>query len=62
MTLSRTTISRLAPTSRVGYIARAHSAAVAGILGDSTVDVKCVINWNGEITNGIYRVLLFPTL
>lgn len=47
---------------RVGYIARAHSEAVAEVIGDQTVELKCIINWNGEINNGIYRVKLFPSL
>ncbi|MGA1036054.1 MAG: HIRAN domain-containing protein [Ilumatobacteraceae bacterium] len=47
---------------RVGHIARAHSEAVAEALGKKTVELKCIINWNGEIVNGVYRVKLFPAL
>lgn len=47
---------------RVGYIARAHSKAVAEAIGERPVELRCVINWNGEVTNGIYRVKLFPDL
>lgn len=46
---------------RVGYIARIHSEDVSEVIGDRNVELKCVINWNGEVLNGIYRVKLFPT-
>ncbi|MFM7148196.1 MAG: HIRAN domain-containing protein [Actinomycetales bacterium] len=47
---------------RVGYIAKAHSKPVAEALSGRTTEAKCVINWNGEIDNGIYRVKLFASL
>jgi hypothetical protein len=47
---------------RVGYIARRHSESVSAVLAGTPAEVKCVINWNGETTNGIYRVKLFASL
>ena len=46
---------------RVGYIARTHSSSVASELENRGNELKCIIRWNGEHSNGIYRVKLFPT-
>ena len=45
---------------RVAYIAKAVSGVVASRIGDKSVELKCVIHWNGELNNGIYHVKLFP--
>lgn len=47
---------------RVGYVAKVHSSAVRRAISGSNVVLKCVIYWNGETENGIYRVKLFPDL
>lgn len=45
---------------RVGYISQTSSARVAERIRDRTVDLDCVVSWNGENPNGIYHVKLFP--
>jgi len=45
---------------RVAYIAKTLSGLVASRIGDKSVELKCVIHWNGELNNGIYHVKLFP--
>lgn len=45
---------------RVGFISGVTSEKVARKIQDRTVELDCVINWNGETSNGIYHVKLFP--
>lgn len=47
---------------RVGYIAAAAAPRVRESIGDDEVILKCIIRWNGEVENGIYRVKVFPTI
>ena len=47
---------------RVGYIAAEAAPRVGAEIGDDEVVLKCIIRWNGEVDNGIYRVKLFPTI
>lgn len=46
--------------TRVAYVAKAVSEIVASRIGEDSVELKCVIHWNGETKNGIYHVKLFP--
>lgn len=45
---------------RVGYISKKSSASVAERIKKRSVELECVVSWNGEISNGIYHVKLFP--
>ena len=45
---------------RVGYISQKSSQRVAERIVDRSVELQCVVSWNGETTNGIYHVKLFP--
>lgn len=47
---------------RVGYIHRDHCKSVWGIIGDAGLALECSVRWNGEPTNGVYDVKLFPPL
>ncbi|MFM8529865.1 MAG: HIRAN domain-containing protein [Ilumatobacteraceae bacterium] len=46
--------------ARVGFISRRWSATVAAKIDDHEIEMKCVVNWNGETQNGIYHVKLLP--
>lgn len=45
---------------RVGYISKRSSAVVAKRIDQRSVELECVVSWNGETSNGIYHVKLFP--
>lgn len=45
---------------RVGYISRKSSVRVSQRIGQFSIELECVVNWNGETENGIYHVKLFP--
>jgi len=47
---------------RVGYIAAECAERVGREVGHDEVVLKCIIRWDGEVDNGIYRVKLFPTI
>ena len=47
---------------RVGYISRRHSADLRLQLNGEVLELACVVHWNGEKTDGIYDVKLFPPL
>jgi hypothetical protein len=45
---------------RVGYISERSSRRVAERIKQRSVELECMVSWNGEINNGIYHVKLFP--
>jgi hypothetical protein len=47
---------------RVGYIHRDHCKKVWNVIGSQGTNLECSIRWNGEPSNGVYAVKLFPSL
>jgi hypothetical protein len=47
---------------RVGYIHRDHCKKVWQAIGPQGTNLECSIRWNGEPSNGVYAVKLFPSL
>jgi len=45
---------------RVGYISKTWSETVSAKIKDREVEMKCILNWNGESPHGIYHVKLLP--
>jgi len=47
---------------RVGYIHRDHCEKVWRLIGPHGIILECSIRWNGQPSNGVYDVKLFPLL
>jgi hypothetical protein len=55
-------IEILVQGERIGYIHRDHCEKIWKQIGTHGVAIECSIRWNGEPTNGVYDVKLFPPL